>query len=172
MVRCVTTSLHNCDHFQVRSQNCEKRLLVFLMSVRPHGTTRLPNGRIFMTFDILNIFRKKSVEKLRIPFKSDQNNRHFTLRPTYIFDHISLSSSYSEKRLLTFPYQPVRLSACTNSAPTERIFMKFYIECFSWKATVNVFISARPSGRIDELGSHWTDFHEILYWVFFVKSDC
>jgi len=39
-----------------------------------------------------NIFRK-SVEKIKISSKSDQNNGHFTQRPIRIFRHISLSSS-------------------------------------------------------------------------------
>jgi hypothetical protein len=30
---------------RARSQNCEKRLVSFVMSVRPHGTTRLPVDR-------------------------------------------------------------------------------------------------------------------------------
>jgi len=29
--------------------------------------------------------------------KSDNNNRYFTCRPIYIFNHISLISSYNEK---------------------------------------------------------------------------
>ena len=36
------------------------------------------------------IFRK-SFEKIQVPLKSDNNNRYFTWRPIYIFDHISLS---------------------------------------------------------------------------------
>jgi len=33
------------------------------------------------------------VEKIQFSLKSDKNNGHFTWRPTYIFDHISLSYS-------------------------------------------------------------------------------
>jgi len=44
----------------------------------------------------LSIFRK-SVEKIQISSKSNKNNGYFTWRPKYIFDHISLSSSYKEK---------------------------------------------------------------------------
>ena len=39
----------------------------------------------------------KSVEKTQVLLKSDKNNGHFTWRPIYIFDHISLSSSHKEK---------------------------------------------------------------------------
>ena len=44
----------------------------------------------------LSIFRA-SVEKIQIILKSDDNNRHFTWRPIYIFDHISLIPSWNEK---------------------------------------------------------------------------
>ena len=40
----------------------------------------------------LSAFRK-SVAVIRVSLKSDKNNGHFTLRPIYVFDHISLSSS-------------------------------------------------------------------------------
>jgi len=36
---------------------------------------------------------EKSVQKIQISLKSDNNNRYFTWRPIYIFEHISLSSS-------------------------------------------------------------------------------
>jgi len=31
-------------------------------------------------------------------------------------------------------------------------------------------MSARPSVRMEQLGSRWTDFHEILYWNIYGKS--
>jgi hypothetical protein len=31
-------------------------------------------------------------------------------------------------------------------------------------------MSACPSVRMEELGSHWTDFHEILYLSIFAKA--
>ena len=30
----------------------------------------------------------------------------------------------------------------------------------------NVCPSFRPSVRMEQLGSHWTDFHEIWFWIF------
>ena len=48
--------------------------------------------RNFMKFDIW-VFFEKSVEKIQVSLKSDNNNRYCTWRPIYIFDHISLSSS-------------------------------------------------------------------------------
>ena len=40
---------------------------------------------------------RKSVEKIQVSLKSDENNRYFTWRPIYIFNHISLISSQNEK---------------------------------------------------------------------------
>jgi len=45
-----------------------------------------------MKFDLFSIFRK-SAEKIPVSLKSDKNNRYFTWRQKYIFDHISPSSS-------------------------------------------------------------------------------
>jgi len=50
----------------------------------------------FHELSYLSTFRK-SVEKIQVSLKLDKNNRHFTYRPIYIFDHILLSSSYNEK---------------------------------------------------------------------------
>jgi len=44
----------------------------------------------------LIIFQQYLV-KLQVSSKSDKNDGYFTLRPIYIFDDISLSSSYNEK---------------------------------------------------------------------------
>jgi hypothetical protein len=38
------------------------------------------------------------------------------------------------------------------------------------KATVSFVMSVRLSVRMEQLGSHWTDFHEIWYWRIFRKS--
>jgi hypothetical protein len=77
-------------------QNCEKRLstsscLSIRPSVRPHGTTRLPLDG-FNEIWYLGFFRK-SVEKIRVLLKSDENNRCFAWRRFYIYDNISLNSS-------------------------------------------------------------------------------
>jgi hypothetical protein len=44
----------------------------------------------------LSIFRK-SVEKIQVSLKSDNNNGYFPRRPKYIYDNISLNSSQNEK---------------------------------------------------------------------------
>jgi len=36
---------------------------------------------------------KKSVQKIQVLLKPDKNNRYFTWKPVYIFDHTSLNSS-------------------------------------------------------------------------------
>jgi len=61
-----------------------------------HVYLSTPTRRIFMKFDF-DIFFLKSVEKIQVSLQSDTNNRYFTARSIYIFDHISLSSSYNEK---------------------------------------------------------------------------
>ena len=38
------------------------------------------------------------------------------------------------------------------------------------KATISFVISVPPSVRMEQLGSHWTDFREILYLNIFRKS--
>jgi hypothetical protein len=38
------------------------------------------------------------------------------------------------------------------------------------RATIFFVMSVRPSVLMERLGSHWTDFHEILYLVIFRKS--
>jgi len=38
------------------------------------------------------IIFKKFVKKIQVPSKSENNNRHFTWRPIYIFGYILLSS--------------------------------------------------------------------------------
>ena len=81
--------------FQVRSQNCEKRLLASsLKSVRPvhtHGTTRLPLDEFLWKFKS-EMFRK-SVEKIQVSLKSDKSNRFFTWRRFHIYDNSTLNSS-------------------------------------------------------------------------------
>jgi len=39
------------------------------------------------------MFQTKTVEKIRVSFKSDKNNGYFTWRPIYVFDHVSLNCS-------------------------------------------------------------------------------
>jgi len=84
--------------FKARSQNCEKWLLIFVMSVclsiRP---SVLIEQLGFRRTDIRNIWYlsifRNSVEKIQVWIKSDNNNYQCTWRPTYIFNHNSLSSS-------------------------------------------------------------------------------
>jgi len=38
------------------------------------------------------------------------------------------------------------------------------------KATTSLVMSVRPSARMEQLDSHWTDSHEISYWSIFRKS--
>ena len=60
------------------SQNRQKWLL--LMSARPHATTLLQLGLIFVKFEV---FFKKSVGEIQVSLKSDKNNGYFIWRPIY-----------------------------------------------------------------------------------------
>jgi hypothetical protein len=60
------------------------------------GNSLAPTGRIFMKFDVRGLFRK-SLEEIQVSLKSDKNSGYFTWRPAYIYDTISLNSSYNEK---------------------------------------------------------------------------
>ena len=41
---------------------------------------------------------------------------------------------------------------------------------FVWLCPISMTLSVRPSVRMEQLGSHWPDFHEILYLSMFRKS--
>ena len=66
---------------------CEKRLVAimreatssFVVSVRPHGTTRLPQDGFFMKCDIVFFSPRKSVQKIQVSLKSYKNCVRFLL---------------------------------------------------------------------------------------------
>ena len=80
-----------------RSQNCEKRQLASSCpSVRLSAQNNsAPTTRIFIEFYTWGPFFSKICRENSSFFNSDNNNGHFTCRPIYIFDHISLISSYN-----------------------------------------------------------------------------
>jgi hypothetical protein len=61
------------------SAKLQKATISFVMSVRPHGTTRLIlNG---FSWNVISIFRK-SVNKIQVSLKSDKNNGYFKSKHT------------------------------------------------------------------------------------------
>ena len=63
------------------------------MPVRPSASNNsTTNGTDFHEIWHLNVFRKYG-EKVQVALKSNQNNRHFSWKPVYIYDNISLNSS-------------------------------------------------------------------------------
>ena len=58
-------------------------------SVVSHGTSGLTQDGFSWNLIISKLF----VQKIQVSLQSANNNRYFTWRPIYIFDHISLSSS-------------------------------------------------------------------------------
>jgi hypothetical protein len=85
------------------------------LSFRPYVTTRLPLKGFSWN---LGIFRK-SVEKIQVLLKSDNNNRYFTWRPIQISDHISLSSSYNDKCFI---------QSCRENQNTHFVFGNFVFD--------------------------------------------
>jgi len=82
------------------SQNCEKRLLASAcLSVRPHGTVRLPLDGFSWNF-VLEYFFRRTVEKIEGALKCNNNNGYFISRPIYVFNHILLNSSWNDKCFL------------------------------------------------------------------------
>jgi hypothetical protein len=57
--------------------------------------TSASTGRIFYEILCLGIFRK-SVEKIQVSLKSDNNSKYFAWRHTYIYDNISMNFSRYE----------------------------------------------------------------------------
>jgi hypothetical protein len=82
------------NNFQSRSQKLRKATISFVMSVLL--SIRMEqlgsHSKNFHEIWYLNIF-PKSVEKIQVSLKSDNNNRYFTWRPMYIYDSNSLNSS-------------------------------------------------------------------------------
>jgi hypothetical protein len=78
-------------------------------SIRLHGKTRLPQGQIFMKFD-MRVFRK-SAGKIHVSLKSDKSNGYFTWRPANVYDNISPNSSESE---ICFRQKLYRISQSTS----------------------------------------------------------
>jgi hypothetical protein len=71
-----------------------------------------------------SIFRK-SVQKIQVSLKSCKNEGYFTLRPLYIYDNISLNSSYNKK--------------CFRRSPTEYQNTHFMFSNFSISENLAVY---------------------------------
>jgi hypothetical protein len=108
--------------FNALSKNCEKPILAsssmpvclsVCLSVRPHGTTRLPLADLHDIW-YLNIFRK-SVQKIQVLLKSDKTNGHFTLRPTYVY-----------VRWILLKMKNISHESCRESQNTHFMFNKFF----------------------------------------------
>jgi len=82
------------DRFLGAFAKLRKKLLASscLSVPRCSWSSSLSTERIFMRICCLSISRK-SVEKIQISLKYENNNGHLTRRPTYFCDNISLNSS-------------------------------------------------------------------------------
>jgi len=80
-------------------------------------------GRMFLTLKYTDITQNTYIrgwkvteimarEQIPVSLQSANNNRHFTCRPIYIFDHISLSSSQNEKCFTQKLYRKSKHTVC------------------------------------------------------------
>jgi hypothetical protein len=126
-----------------------KATVIFAISVRPPAWNKsVTTGRIFRGIWYLNVFRK-SVETPQVSLKSDKDNGHYTWRPIYILDHISLSSSWNEKCFR---------QSCRQNQNTHFMFNKFFREsCRLWDNVEKYCRVGRPQMTI------WRMF--VAYWT-------
>jgi hypothetical protein len=75
-----------------------RRVRHVCLSVRPHGTTRLPLNGYSRNFIPEDFFENLS-KKFQVSLKSDKNNRYFTSRHMCIYDSTLPNSSQNEKCL-------------------------------------------------------------------------
>ena len=98
--------------------------------------------------------------------------------PMYWSITMSLNISKSDNACYLHFLFYTNLSDCNSSSDWQRICIcnkrknwlgiNFYAPSYySRKATISFVMSVRPSVRIEQLGSHWTDFDETRYLNFF-----
>jgi hypothetical protein len=81
-------------------------------------------GQIFMKL-FSWIFFWKFVQKIKVSVKYDRNNRHLTWRPVYIYNYISLISSWNEKCFTQFCTENQNKHfMCNNLCPYSVQFMR------------------------------------------------
>jgi hypothetical protein len=87
------TDQNEDERFWGAFENSRKATISFIMSVCPSVRIEqlCSHWRDFREISYLSIFRK-SVQKIKVLLRSDQNDGCFTLKPKYIFDHMSLIS--------------------------------------------------------------------------------
>ena len=66
--------------------------------------------------------------------------------------------------MITNIIEEIRLVTKPRERNRSGFVIRFVLAAFTKfrKATIGFVISVRPSARMEQLGSHWTDFHEIL----------
>jgi len=133
--------------FLALSQNCEKRLLPSLcLSVRlPILVEQLcSHWTDFNEILCWNIFRK-SVEKIQVSLKCDENNGYLTRRPIYIYiyiyDHNALITSENEKHFGKKFVQKIETHFVLNN-------FFFRKSCRLWDSVENIVDPDRPQMTI------------------------
>ena len=64
-------------------------------SVRPYGPTRL--SLLQFSWNLVFEHFRKIFQQIQVSLKSEKNNGYFTWRRKYVYDNISLHSSYNDK---------------------------------------------------------------------------
>ena len=75
----------------------QKATISFFVSARPFVRPSVHMKQHYGIWINLISFYEKSVEKIQVSLKSDNNNVYFTRRRFHIYDNMSLNSSYNEK---------------------------------------------------------------------------
>ena len=84
-----------CFRMQFLHKKCPNQLafLRFITHLRKIGESEYQLSHVWTDFQKIYrfFFFEKSVRKVQVSSKSDQNNGHFTRRPTYNYDHTVLN---------------------------------------------------------------------------------
>ena len=86
-----------CNYCLGALAELRKATISFVMSVGPYRTIRFQLDGFSQNLIFECFFPRKSVEKIQVSLKSDNNIWYFTWRPVHIFNNISLNSSEIEK---------------------------------------------------------------------------
>ena len=92
-----------------------------------------------------------------------------------MWDSVEATCYLAESRPLYFAFLPASETDRVEYFPFCFYFALFSMESFLAaftklrKATITFVMSVRPSVPMEQLGSHWTDIHNILYLKIFSK---
>ena len=101
------------------------------------------------------------------PYDFQEGQKSFTYTTTLSGCNIKFTPSTRTGVVILFNYSRTR-SGNNLRTSLGHVFRRFSQNCEK-RLLVSSCLSVRPSLRIEQLGSHWTDFHEIWYLSIFRK---